>query len=279
MFALLISVIISAATVIACIVFHVGLGGTIAGGIAGFIIPQFLIGFIVRKKIKTIQNELQAMLLTGREKVNRKVQQFQNRPVGNIKQMQRQIENDQKAIVTEALAFTARFEPFKKWSLLMGRQIATMRLQFLYQLKDFEAVDQILAKGGLFRGPMMMEPMLVAMKMARQYKNGDLKGVEKTFKRHVKWFRGNRGTLLYALMSWIYMAEGESEKARLLLEKAKEITADKTLARNWEMLANRKDRQFSNAGLGEEWYGLYLENPPRPKQQKIRGNAGGGRRF
>ena len=115
--------------------------------------------------------------------------------------------------------------------------------------------------------------------MARQYKNGDVAGAEKTFKSRVKWFRGNRGTLLYGLMSWIYMQQGESEKARQLLVKAKDLTADKTLASNWELLSNNKDAAFSNAGLGEEWYGLYLENPPVPKQQRMHGNAHSVRRF
>lgn len=279
MFALLISLIVSAAAVIACIVYHVGLGGEIFGGLAGFLIPQFLIGFIVRKKVAAVQNELQEMLTNGQKQMSRKVQLFQSKPGGNIKQIQRQMEGDQKTIITKALEFTGRFEPFKKWTLMMGRQIATMRLQFFYQLKDFEAVDQILASGGPFTGPMMMEPLVIAMKMARQYKNGDVAAAEKTFKRHVKWFRGNRGTLLYGLMSWIYMQQGESEKARLLLVKAKDVTADGTLASNWELLANNKDKQFSNAGLGEEWYGLYLENPPMPKQQRMHGNAHGGRRF
>jgi hypothetical protein len=279
MFALLISVIVSAAAVIACIVYHVGLGGEIFWGIAGFLIPQFLIGFIVRKKVTAVQNGLQEMLTNSQKQMNRKIQMFQTKPGGNIKQIQRQLEGDQKAVVTEALAFTNRFEPFKKWTLMMGRQIATMRLQFFYQLKKFEEVDQILATGGLFTGPMMMEPMVIAMKIARQYKNGDLVGAEKTFKRRVKWFRGNRGTLLYGLMSWIYMQQGESEKARMLLVKAKDITSDETLASNWELLANNKNSSFSNAGLGEEWYGLYLEAPPLPKQQRMHGNAHGGRRF
>lgn len=276
MFALLISVSVSVAAIIACTVSHASMGGTITAGLAGFIIPQFSVGFIVRKKVAVVQKELQEMLANSQKQMQRKIQMFQSKPGGNIKQIQRQVESDQKAIITQALAFVDRFEPFRKWNLLMGRQIATMRLQFLYQLKDFEAVDQLLASKNLLTGPMMMEPMAIAMKMARQYKNGDLESVEKIFTRRVKWFKGDRGTLLYALMSWIYMQQGESEKARLLLGKAKEITADETLARNWEMLSNNKDKQFSNAGLGEEWYALYLENPPLPKQQRIRGNA---RRF
>lgn len=279
MFALLISVIISAAAVIACIVSHAGSGGTIAAGVAGLLLPQFSIGYIVRKKVATVQHELQEMLVNSQKQMNRKIQLFQSKPGGNIKQLQRQMESDQKAVITQALAFIQRFEPFRKWNLLMGRQMATMRLQFLYQLKDFQAVDQLLATGGLFTGPMMMEPMVIAMKMARQYERGDVAGAEKTFKRHIKWMRGNRGTLLYGLMSWIYMQQGESEKARSLLLKGKEITADETLAYNWEMLSNCKNSAFSNAGLGEEWYGLYLETPPLPKQQRMRGNAHGGRRF
>ena len=279
MFALLISVIVSAAAVAAGMVYHVGLGGEIFGGLAGLLIPQFSIGFIVRKKITVVQNELQEMLKNGQKQMNRKIQLFQTKPGGNIKQIQRQLEGDQKTLITESLAFTKRFEPFKKWSLLMGRQIATMRLQFYYQLKDFEEVDKILATAGLFTGPMMLEPLAIAMKMARQYKNGDVAGAEKTFKSRVKWFRGNRGTLLYGLMSWIYMQQGESEKARQLLVKAKDLTADKTLASNWELLSNNKNSAFSNAGLGEEWYGLYLEAPPLPKQQRMHGNAHSGRRF
>ena len=279
MLSLLISLIVCVAAVTASIVYQVGLGGEIFGGLAGFLIPQFLIGFIARKKITAVQNELQEKLANGQKQMNRKIQMFQTKPGGNIKQIQRQLEGDQKGLIAEALVFVDRFEPFKKWSPLMGRQIATMRLQFQYQLKEFAAVDKLLATAGLFTGPIMMEPITVAMKIARQYKNGDVAGAEKTFKSRVKWFRGSRGTLLYGLMSWIYMQQGESEKARMLLVKAKEITGDKTLAGNWELLSNNKDAAFSNAGLGEEWYALYLENPPMPKQQRMRGNAHGGRRF
>lgn len=279
MVALLISGFVFAVAFIACMVAQAGAGVAVFAGIAGLIASQVLMGLFTRKKITAVQRELQELLVNGQKQMSRKIQMFQAKPGGNIKQLQRQIEADQKALVAEALAFTARFEPFTKWNLLMGRQIDTMRFQFLYQQKEFDAADKLLASQGLLKGPMLMDPMTVAMKMARQYKNQDTAGAEKTFKRHIKWFRGNRGTLLYGLMSWIYMEQGEPEKARLLLVKAKETTADETLARNWEMLANNKDKQFSNAGLSEEWYGLYLENPPMPKQQRIRVNARGGRPF
>lgn len=279
MFALFISAAISALLVIIGIALHADSGTTIFSGIVGFILPQFIIGFWVRKKVTAVQKELQEILQSGQQRIHRKIQQFQSKPGGNPKLIQRQIENDQKEIIQTALQFTARMEPFKNWALMMGRQIITMRLQFLYQLKEFEQVDAIFAASGLFSGPMMLEAMPVAMKIARLYKANDMAGAEKIFNRHIKWFRGNRGTLLYGLMSWIFMKNGDSEKARQLLSKAKESTGDETLARNWEMLSNNKDKSFSNSGLGDEWYSLYLENPPAPKQQRMRGNAQSGRRF
>ena len=260
------------------IVSDVKTGTTIFFGVIGLIASYFLIGWLVRKKIASVQKELEERMMSAQQRMNRKIQQFQSKPNGNIKLIQRQIEADQKAINQEALEFTKRLEPYKKWSMLMGRQIATMRLQFLYQLKEFDQVDAIFAEG-MFKGPLMMEPMLVAMKMARQYKNKDVAGAEKIFKRRIKWFRGDRGTLLYGLMSWILMKEGEHEKARQLLAKAKDATGNETFIRNWEYLSNDRAKSFSNSGLGEQWYGLYLENPPTPKQQRMRGNAKKGRKF
>lgn len=279
MLSLLISLLASIALVGVLKASHINTGTTVFFGMVGFLAAFYLIGFLVRKKITKVQKELEAIMKNGQQRMNRKIQQFQTKPGGNIKLIQRQIEADQKVVYKEGLKFTERLEPFKKWSLLMGRQIATMRLQFLYQLKEFDQVDEILASGGMFKGPLMMEPMSVAMKMARQYKNHDVAGAEKTFKRKIKWFRGDRGTLLYGAMSWIFVKEGQPEKARQLLVKAKDATGNETFGHNWEQLSNDRVKSFSNAGLGEEWYGLYLENPPTPKPQRVRGNARNGRGF
>lgn len=280
MFVWLISLMGTAAAVASCILAGFSPVETAGVGTALFFILLFAIGFAVRKKVTKVHNGLQELLTNGQQKINRKVHVFQSRPGGNLKQIQRQLEADQKSLISEALVFIDRLEPFRKWSLLIGRQIATMRMQFLYQLKDFEEVDRILATGGLFTGPVMLEPVTVAMKMARQYQTGEIKALEKTFKRHIRWFRSNRGTLLYGLMSWAYLKQGEAEKARQLLMKGKEATGNETLARNLDMLSNNKEKSFSNEGLGEEWYSLYLEKPPAPKQQRVRGNAArSGRMF
>ena len=278
MYALLISIFVGAAITGSCLAAHVK-SGSIIFGILGFFVAYYAGGFLVRRKIKAIQTELQGIMQAGQQRMSRKIQQAQNKPGANVKLLQRQIEADQQAIYKEALQFTKRMEPFKKWSLLMGRQIATMRMQFYYQLQDFEQVDQILATRGLLKAPLLLEPMAVAMKIARQYKKEDIAGAEKTFKQRIRWFRKERGTLLYALMSWIYVKTGEAEKARQLLQKAKEDTFSETLAFNWERLSNNKEKSFSNAGLGDEWYGLYLEKPPIPKQQRVRMNPKGRRPF
>ncbi len=279
MLSLLISILISITLVMTLIASEIKMGTTIFFGIISFLAAFYLIGFLVRKKIGSVQNELQEIMFDGQRRMNRKIQQFQNKPGGNIKLIQRQIEADQKVIYNKGLDFTPRLEPFKKWSFLMGRQIATMRLQFFYQLKEFSQVDELFSTRGLLKGPLMMEPMVVAMKIARQYKTHDVAGAEKTFKRRIKWFRGDRGTLLYGVMSWIFVKEGEPDKARKLLIKAKDSTENKTFSQNWERLSNNKVKSFSNADLGDEWYGLYLENPPNPKQQRMRGNPHKSRRF
>lgn len=280
MFSWLISVVGTAAVVAACVASNFSPVETSGAGIGAFLLFQIAIGLVVRKKISKVQAGLQEMMEGGQKQMNRKVQMFQSKPGGNIKQIQRQLEADQKKLITQALDYVDHLEPFKKWNLMIGRQIATMRMQFLYQLKEFEKVDQMLAKSGLFTGPVLLEPTAVAMKIARQYKTEGAEQAEKTFSRRIKWFRGSRGTLLYGLMSWIYVKEGDAEKARQLLIKAVETTGDETLNRNLEMLSNNKEKSFSNAGLGDEWYALYLENPPTPKQQRMRGNAArSGRMF
>jgi hypothetical protein len=279
MLSLLISALVATALAVASINSHASTGATVFYCIAGFTGTFFLVGFLVRKKMSKVQGELQQIMQAGQGRMQRKVQMFQNKPGGNVKQMQRQLEMDQKAMCKEGLAFTKRLEPFRKWSLLTGRQIATMRLQFNYQLKEFDQVDEILATCGFLRGPMMMDPMAVAMRMARCYKNDDLAGAEKVYTRRIRWSRGDGGTLLYGLMSWIYVKVGKPDEARRVLLKAKEATGVETFIRNWEHLSNDREKSFSNAGLGDQWFSLYLETPPAPKQQRMRGNGRNPRGF
>ncbi|MDF7825760.1 hypothetical protein P4B35_17155 [Pontiellaceae bacterium B12227] len=277
MIALIISLIIAISISGTCIATGVK-SGTIAYGILGFIISQILISLLMRKKYKALNAEMQELMEKGQKRLNHKINQFQQKPGGNPKLIQQQVTRDQHELFKTALEFTKRFEAYKKWNLLMSKQIATMRLQFLYQLKEFDQVDEIFAKNFL-TGPVLSDPMLVAMKMARQYKAKDSKGAEKTFKRYSRWFRQDSGALLFGVMSWIQVKGGQVEEARQLLAKAKDKMYNETITRNWEMLSNNRPKSFSNAGFGDQWYSLYLENPPAPKQQRVRANQKGRRPF
>ncbi|ADE53146.1 hypothetical protein [Coraliomargarita akajimensis] len=277
MLTLLITVLITAALAGAMINSHFSTGATIFWSIFAFIGAFFLVGFPVRRKLSKLQGELQESMQSAQGRMQRKVKQFQNKPGGNVQQMQRQLEADQQAMLKQGLEFTKLLEPFRKWSLLTGRQIATMRFQFHYQLKEFDQADEILATCGFMRGPLMMDVMTAAMRMARCYKKDDLAGAEKVFNSRIRWAWGDRGTILYALMSWIYVQEGQPDEARRVLVKAKEKTGADIFTKNWEHLSNDRVKSFSNAGLGDQWYGLYLETPPAPKHQKQQRMRGNGR--
>ncbi len=276
MYALFLSILITAAAVTASVTFDLHISWTIIFGFLGFFGSNLLISLLMRKKLTGVQNELQEMMTAAQGKMNRKIQQQQNRGGANPAALKKQMEVQQAEVMKQALEHTVNFEPFKKWNLTMGRQISTMRLQYLYHLKRWQEVDDILAIKKLLSKPLMMEPTMVAIKMARRYEKGDLAAAEKVFKKHVRFMRGSRGSLLYGTLSWMLVKQGKLDEARSLLAEGKEKTKNQTLIKNWEHLANDRAKKFSNAGLGEEWYALYLEPQPLPKQQRVRQGRGQG---
>ena len=221
---------------------------------------QLIFGLYFRKRITAVTDAIQQVIAEGQEKIQRKANMFQNKPAGGIKHMQKLLEKDQEASIRKALELTDQMEPLWKWSLLLKKQTDTMRMQFYYQLGEWKKVDELLPNS------ILMDPLAVAMKMARQYKNDD-PALEKTFKSKKRKFKGDDGAIIHALYSWILVKRGEIDKALKVLTEAKEWTSDETLLRNWEALANNKVKSFSNAGLGDQWYSLKLENPKAPRQK------------
>jgi hypothetical protein len=209
----------------------------------------------------------------GQKRINQKIQNFQNKPNANPILMQQIIDKEQKEFLTKALDFTKNLEPFCKWNLLMQKQIDTLRFQFLYQLKEYDEADKIIENSSLIKGLMVMDPMIAAMQMARIYKKGDMTQLKSLFEKYSKKFaKKPKVELIYGLYSWALVKKGDIEAARDALYQGKELTKNELLARNWENLSNNKIKKFSNSGLGEEWYGLFLENPPKAKQQRAKGN-------
>ena len=100
------------------------------------------------------------------------------------------------------------------------------------------------------------------------YKKGN-QDFHKVFAKKTKRLKDDDAALLYGLYSWILVKEGQTDKALNVLIEAKKKTSNETIIQNWEHLANGRIKQFSNAGLGDMWYSLYLEDA-KIKPQKMR---------
>ena len=107
MLSLFISALITSAIATALIASQVSTGMTVFLSLGGFAGSFFLVGFLVRKKLSKAQGALQEHMQTAQRRMQRKVQQFQNKPGGNVKQIQRQLEMDQKAMLKDCLLYTS----------------------------------------------------------------------------------------------------------------------------------------------------------------------------
>lgn len=268
MLAIFISLGIGGFLGILMVYFNFQISWCITVGFLGFIATKILTGLLIRKLVKKLTNNIQNIITDGQQKLNKKIQFFQTKPQGGIKTMQKLLEKDQHVFIRQALEATKAFEKLYLWNLLLKKQVNTMRMQFYYQLREFEKVDKLLPTA------MYVDHISVAMKMVRLYKNED-KSYKKLFYKKIKKFKNEDAVILYALYSWILVKKGEIEEAVIVLQQGKEKTKNEVLEKNWESLVNNKDKKFSNANLGDIWYALYLEEvkTPKPKQQVIRGSS------
>ncbi len=234
---------------------------TIINAAAAFAVCWIGIGLFIRHKINKVNGLIQNKMGEAQKKINRKLQMFQNRPGTNVKSVQKTLEKDQNEAIHDALKTTSQIDRYFKWNFLLKKQITTMRMMFYYQMKDFKKVDELLP------GCMFLDPRATAFKMARMYKrkNGD---IDKLFAKKCKRLKGENAALLYGLYSWILVKNDEADKALKLLTAACKKIDYPTIIENREKLANGKIKQFSNSGLGELWYSLYLEEP-KVKQKKM----------
>lgn len=214
------------------------------------------LNLILRKRIMTVMQEMQDLLMEGQKRMQVRVNMYQNKPVGDPKRVMAEMEAAQKKLLNQALEYTNKLEPFRNWTPLFGRQLNTTRMQFHYQMQEFKKVDALMPKC------LIMEPISAAMKIARMQANkAEIEDIEKAFQKAKVRLKYNQSALLYALMSWIYVKNNLPEKAHTLLIKGCENNENETLKRNRDRLANNKVREFSNANFGDEWYALFLEQP------------------
>ena len=232
-------------------------------GILGFFAVTIPVNLVVKKRLEAVFTGVQEMIEESQGMLRRKLNRMQNKLTGSGKGLQKELEKQQAVGIREALKALEAVKPLRKWSLLAERQTNTLRAQLHFQIKEFDKADEY------FRHCLILDPMTLAMKMARQYKRGELEAFEKAFRKGVRRFKDEKGVLLYALYSWSLVKENRVDEAVALLDKAKEDTEDEVLRSNWEHLANGRLRRFSNAGLGDQWYALHLETP-KPVRVKQR---------
>ena len=241
-----------------------GLGWSAFAGVLGFGAFQGVAGVLIQRRVKAEMEKVQAILLAGQKRLQAKTQRWQVRPPSSIAAAQKEIFEDTKVFVKEALAQTERLRRFRPWVPMMERQVATAQLQLSWMVKDFKAVDRLMPKA------ICLDPTMSCIKMARLYMlERPTEEIAKVYRKAVGRVRYNGNVLLAATMSWVQVRRGDADGAFKTLTDALKKSDNETLRRNHETLMNNRVAHFTNAGLGDPWYSLLLEEP-RIHQQRPR---------
>ena len=237
-------------------------------GIIFMLATQLGIGLYVRRKVNQVNAGIQVRMTEMQRKLQRKVEAFQRRPGASVKAMQGEIWLDQVAAIRGAISALDVLNKYRWFNLMLSKQLDTMRMVMYYQIKEFDMVDKLMPN------TMMMAAQAMAMKMARMYHNNDPK-LDAFFRKKSKRLKGDDVVLIYSLYAWIKLKQEDSKAALDALNIAVTKSDNPVLVANRERVVNGKVKQFSNAQLGDSWYGLYLEEP-KVKQQRM---AAENRRF
>ena len=245
-----------------------GTGWSVFTGVVGFGAFQGIVGFMLQKRVKRDMESVQAILVDGQKRLQAKMQRWQLRPPGSIQAAQKEIFEDTKVFVREALSAVEALSKYRLWIPMIDRQKATAQLQLNWMVKDFKAVDALMPKA------MFIDPTTVAIKMARMFMRGEkTEDIEKVYRKGVRRLRYNQNVLLAAAWSWILVERNgdkdEGASAFAALTEALKTSDNEVLKRNHEALMNKRVAHFSNSGLGDQWYSLLLEEP-RVKTQRQR---------
>lgn len=233
-----------------------GIGWSVFFGILGFGVFQGVVGFLLQKRVKRDMEKVQLILADGQKKLQAKMQRWQLRPPGSIQAAQKEVAEDTKVFVKEALAQTETLRKYRLFVPMMERQIATAQLQLSWMIKDFKAVDRLMPKA------MLLDPMMIAIKMARLYMtDGSMDEIARLYRKGVRRVRYNGNVLLAAAMSWMQVQKGDADGAFKTLTEALKSSDNATLRQNHENLMNNRIAHFNNSGLGDQWYSLLLEEP------------------
>jgi hypothetical protein len=85
-------------------------------GVLVFVAGQSVTGYLLQKRIKAEMEGVQKILMDGQKRLQQKVNQWQMRPPGSLKQAQIEIERDQKVFVDRALEASKGLERYNRWA-------------------------------------------------------------------------------------------------------------------------------------------------------------------
>ncbi len=233
-----------------------GMGWSIATAVGGFAVFQAVVGLSLQKRVKADMEKVQGILMAGQKRLQQKMQRWQMRPPGSIQAAQKEVFEDTKVFVKEAIAQTSCLEKYRLWVPMMERQIATARLQLSWMIKDFKTVDALMPKA------ICLDPTMSAIKMARYYMlNKPTDEIRKVYTKAAGRVKYNGNVLVAATMSWIEVQRGEVDAAFKTLTEALKKSDNETLKKNHEALMNNRVAHFNNSQIGDQWYSLMLEEP------------------
>jgi tetratricopeptide (TPR) repeat protein len=233
-----------------------GTGWSITSGVFVFILSQFLLGRNIQKKVKLVMDDVQGILTQGQKRLQAKMAHWQIRPPGSVQAAQAELMRDQKVFVQEALARTECLRKFKGWVPMIERQIATAQFQLHWMIKDFKKSQALMDKA------LFIDPQSCSIKLSLMYKNNaSSQELGKYYEKAVKRSRYNQNVLPTAAYTWMLVQRGEIDSAFKVLNAALEKSDNEVLKRNRDILANNKVAHFTNSGLGDQWYSLFLEEP------------------
>lgn len=241
---------------------EMGPASAIAAGVISMFAFQIIVMLVLRKVSARINAKLQTIMQETTAKLQSMQTQFMRRPVGQ-KLMVQLLEKEQNAGLRKLIETLDLYKPLYWWNLLMKRQVNTMRMIFLFQMKKFDEADALMDKCVFF------DAQSICVKMARMYKrNESPEAIDKFFRKKGAKFKGENAVLPRSLYAWILVKQDRIDDAvKVLAEGKTKSGGNEVIARNWDLLVNKKVKHFSNSGLGEAWYALMLEEP---KVQKIR---------
>ena len=230
-------------------------------GVAAALVSQMLIALFIRIRTNKIQKAIEALMQEAQAKANRMMVQFERRPPGSIKAAQQQLEKVQSDAVRKTLELCDSYTPYYKWNLMLPRQINAMKVQLHFQLREFSKVDELLPK------TLLLDTRTKLINLVRLYKKED-PALDKFFKRKFVRLKGEDGAFAACVYAWMKVKQDKYDDAVAVLVQAKKLSDNAVLLDNYDKLANQKYKHFSNAGFGDLWYSLYLEEPKVKMQRQ-----------